>query len=38
MENYDKCIEDKVYTAVRGMYGYGDEGGEIIDWLIEHLN
>lgn len=33
----DKSTEDKIYTAVRAMFGYGDEGDEIIDWLISNL-
>ena len=36
MNNHDKCIEDKIYTAVRAMFGYGEEGDEVIDWLMDN--
>lgn len=29
--------EDKIYYAVRAKYGYGEEGDELIDWLLEHI-
>ena len=29
--------EDKIYTAIRQMYGYGEEGDELVDWLMENL-
>lgn len=36
MGNNDEC-EDKVYVAVRAMFGYGKEGNEVINWLTENL-
>lgn len=29
--------EDKIYTAIRAKYGYGDEGDKLVDWLMENL-
>lgn len=29
--------EDKIYNAIRKVYGYGDEGDELVDWLINNL-
>ena len=31
-------IEDKIYEAVRDKWGYGDEGDEIIDGLMEAMD
>ena len=30
-----KAIEDKVYEAVRAKWGYGADGDEIVDGLME---
>lgn len=37
IEEHETCMEDKIYVSVRAMYGYGEEGDEIIDWLMENL-
>ena len=29
--------EDKIYNAIRKVYGYTNEGDELVDWLIENL-
>lgn len=27
--------EDKIYQAIRKVYGYGVEGDKLVDWLSE---
>lgn len=29
--------EEKIYTAIRQVYGYTDEGDRVVDWLIDNL-
>lgn len=29
--------EEKIYNAIRKTYGYGDEGDNLVDWLIDNL-
>lgn len=29
--------EDKIYNAIRKVYGYGDEGDKLVDWLIDNI-
>lgn len=29
--------EDKIYIAIRKVYGYSDEGNKLVDWLIENI-
>ena len=29
--------EDKIYNAIRKVYGYTSEGDELVDWLIDNI-
>lgn len=29
--------EEKIYIAIRKVYGYGDEGDKLVDWLMNNL-
>ena len=29
--------EEKIYNAIRKVYGYTDDGDTLVDWLIEHI-
>lgn len=29
--------EDKIYNAIRKVYGYGAEGDSLVDWLMDNI-
>ena len=29
--------EDKIYNAIRKVYGYTDDGDKLVDWLFDNL-